>query len=94
MLLEYVWMEEFKILRISNTSIEILLFSKFYVWVKKIKIMKVKKKWMKKKEDMINVLLICVSLSSHSIDVPRAQTVFLEKDYKKRISISYLLEGN
>ena len=31
---------------------------------------------------------------SHPIDILRAQTVFLEENYKKRISISHLLEGN
>jgi len=41
-------MEKFKILRnfnlrILNISIEILLFSKFCVWIKKIKIMRMKK---------------------------------------------------
>jgi len=49
---------------------------------------------MKKREDMIGVLIIRVHLRSHSIDVARAQTVFLEKECKKRISISHFLEGN
>ena len=43
---------------------------------------------------MIGVLVIRVSLRSDPIDVPRAQTVFLEEDGKKRISISHNLEGN
>jgi len=60
---------------------------------KKIKIMRVKKnEW--KKEDMVGVLVIRVPLHSHPIDVLRAQTLFLEEDCKKRISISHLLEEN
>jgi len=42
-------MEKFKILRISNTSIEILLFSKLCLDKKKIKIMRIKKMNEKKK---------------------------------------------
>jgi len=49
---------------------------------------------MKKKEDMVGVLVIRVSLSSHPIDILGVKAVFLEEDCKKRISISYLLEGN
>ena len=38
---------------------------------------------MKKKKNMVGVLVICVPLRSHPIDVPRAQTVFLEEeDYR------------
>ena len=37
---------------------------------------------------MIGVLVIRIPLHSHSIDVPRAQTVSLEEDCKKKISIS------
>jgi len=43
---------------------------------------------------MIGVLVIRVPLCSHPIDVLRVQTVFLEEESKKRISISHLLEGN
>jgi len=43
---------------------------------------------------MIGVLVIRIPLRSDTIDVPQSHTVFLEEDYKKRISISYLLEGN
>ena len=43
---------------------------------------------------MIDVLVICIPLYLHPIDILRAKTVFLEKDCKKRISISYLLERN
>jgi len=49
---------------------------------------------MKKREDMIGMLVLRVPLRSHSIDVPRAQTVFCGEDCKKRILISHLLEGN
>ena len=47
--LECVWMREFKILRISNTSIEILIFLKCCVWIKKIKIVRVKENECKEK---------------------------------------------
>jgi len=43
---------------------------------------------------MIGVLVIRVPLCSHPIDILRAQTVFLEEDWKKRISISQLLKEN
>ena len=43
---------------------------------------------------MVGVLVIRVHLCSHLIDVLGAQTLFLEKDGKKKISIFYLLEGN
>ena len=44
---------------------------------------------------MIRVLVIRVLLCLDPIDIPQNQTVlFLEEDYKKRISISHLLEGN
>jgi len=43
---------------------------------------------------MVGVLVIRVSLYSHPIDILGAQTVFLEEDCKKIISISHLLEGN
>ena len=56
--------------------------------------MRVKKKRMKKRKDMIGVLVISILLRSHLIDVPRAHTVFLEEDCKKKISISHILEGN
>ena len=46
---------------------------------------------MKKREDIIGGLVIRVSLCSHPIDILGSQTVFLEEDCKKRISISYLL---
>jgi len=36
----------------------------------------------------------CSSMFSGLIDVPQSQTMFLEEDGKKRISISHLLEGN
>ena len=49
---------------------------------------------MKKREDMVGVLVTRVPLCSHLIDILGAQTVFLEKDCKKRMSISHLLEGN
>ena len=48
----------------------------------------------KKREDIVGVLVIRVPLCSHPINILGVQTVFLEKDYKKRISISHLLEGN
>ena len=47
-----------------------------------------------KKKDMVGVLVICISLCSHPIDILGAQMVFLEQDGKKRISISHLLKGN
>jgi len=44
---------------------------------------------------MVGVLVIrVVPLCSHPIDILGAQTVFLEEDDKKRISISHILEGN
>ena len=46
-----------------------------------------------KKKDMVDMLIIRVPLYSHSIDIVRAETVFLE-DGKKKISISHILEGN
>ena len=49
---------------------------------------------MKKRKNMICVLVIRVPLRSDSIDVPQSHTVFLEEDCKKRILISHLLEGN
>jgi len=42
-------MREFKILRISNTSIEILLFLKFCIWIKKSKIVRAKENECKEK---------------------------------------------
>jgi len=48
----------------------------------------------KKRENIIGVLVIHIPLCSHPIDILGAQTVFLEKDRKKRISISHILEGN
>ena len=57
--------------------------------------MRMKKMNEKKREDMIDVLVIRVPLCSHHlIDILGAQTVFLEEDCKKRISISHFLEGN
>ena len=56
--------------------------------------MRMKKMNEKKREDMIGMLVIRVPLCSHPIDILGAQTVFLEEDYKKRISIYHLLEGN
>ena len=61
---------------------------------KKLKIMRKKKMNEKKRENMISVLVIRVPLCSHPIDILGSQTVFLEEDCKKRISISHLLEGN
>ena len=49
---------------------------------------------MKKRKDMIGVLVIRVPLCSHSIDILRTQTVFLEENCNKRISIFHLLKGN
>jgi len=49
---------------------------------------------MKKRKNMICVLVIRVPLRSDPIDVPQSHTVFLEEDCKKRILISHLLEGN
>ena len=43
---------------------------------------------------MIGVLVIRVSLRLDPIDVPQSYAVFLEEDFKKRISISHILEGN
>jgi len=43
---------------------------------------------------MIGVLVIRVPLCSHPINILKVQTVFLEEDYKKKISISHLLEEN
>jgi len=49
----------------------------------------------KKREDMVGVLVIhVVPLCSHLIDILGAQTMFLEEDGKKKISISHILEGN
>jgi len=48
----------------------------------------------KERENIIGVLVIRVSLYSHPIDILGVQTMFLEEDYKKKISISHLLEGN
>jgi len=48
----------------------------------------------KKRKNMIGVLVIYVPLCSDPIDVPQSHMVFLEKDCKKRISISHLLKGN
>jgi len=56
--------------------------------------MRVKRNEWKKEEDMIGVLVIRVPLHSHPVYVPRAQTVFLEEDSKKWISISHLLKEN
>ena len=56
--------------------------------------MRWKNEW-KKREDMIDVLVIRVPpLCSHSIDILRVKIIFLEEDCKKRISISHLLERN
>jgi len=49
---------------------------------------------MKKKRRYGCVLVIRVPLCLHPIDILGAQTVFIEEDCKKRISISHLLEGN
>ena len=49
---------------------------------------------MKKRKDMIGVLVIRVPLRSDPIDVPQSHTVFLEEDCKKRILVSHLLERN
>ena len=49
---------------------------------------------MRKREDMVGVLVIFVSVCSHSIDIYGAKTVFLEKDCKKRILISHILKEN
>jgi len=43
---------------------------------------------------MFGVLVIHVSLRLDLIDGPQSHTVFLEKDGKKRISISNLFEKN
>jgi len=43
---------------------------------------------------MISVLVIRVPLRSDPINVPQSYTMFLEEDFKKRISIFHLLEGN
>ena len=51
--------------------------------------MRVKKMNEKKREHVVDVLVIRISLHSHLIDVTRAQRVFLEKEYKKRILISH-----
>jgi len=48
----------------------------------------------KKRKYMIGVLVIRVPLRSDPIDVPQSHTVFLEEDFKKRISIFHLLEEN
>jgi len=49
---------------------------------------------MKKRENIVGMLVICVPLCSHPIDILGVQAMFLEEDWKKRISISHLLEGN
>ena len=49
---------------------------------------------MKKREDKIGLLVIRVVLRSHPIDVALAQTMFAEKDGKKRISTFHFLKGN
>ena len=43
------------LIRISNTSIEILIFSKFCVWIKKLKLWGWKKMNAKRREDMVGV---------------------------------------
>ena len=43
---------------------------------------------------MIGVLVRRVPLYLHPIDILGVRTVCLEKDSKKRISISHLVEGN
>ena len=48
----------------------------------------------KKRKKMVGVLVMRIPQCSHPINILGAQTVFLEKDCKKRISISHLLEGN
>ena len=63
------------------------------MWIKKLKLWGWKK-WMKKREDMIGMLIIRVTLCSYPIDILGAQTVFVEEDCKKIISISHLWEGN
>ena len=55
--------------------------------------MRVKKMNEKKRYDWC-ASYTCFSTFSGPIDVPQSQTVFLEEDGKKRISISHLLEGN
>jgi len=52
------------------------------------------KKKRKKRKNMIGVLVIRVPLRSDPIDVTQSHAVFLEEDFKKRISIFHLLEGN
>jgi len=47
-----------------------------------------------KRKDMISVLVIRVPLCSDSIDVPQSHKMFLEEEFKKRISIFHLLEEN
>ena len=71
-------MEKFKILKNFKYLIKILLFSKFCVWIKKIKIMRMKKMNEKQREDVVCVLVIRVSLCSHPIDILGAQTMFFE----------------
>ena len=47
--------------------------------------MRVKKRMStKRREDMIDVLVIRVSLCPHPINVPRAQTLFLEEEHHRR----------
>ena len=48
---------------------------------------------MKKRKNMVDVLVIRVPLCSHPIDVVEVQTVFIG-DCKKKISISHLLKEN
>ena len=38
---------------------------------------------MKKREDMVGVLVICVPLCSHPIDVLGGETVFLNKNIRR-----------
>jgi len=48
----------------------------------------------KERKDMIVLLVMRVPLCSDPIDIPQSHTLFLGEDFKKRISISHLLEGN
>jgi len=49
----------------------------------------------KKRENMVGVLVICVPLCSHPIDILGVHAVFLREHRKQRISISHhLLEEN
>jgi len=50
---------------------------------------------MKKREDIIGVLVIrAVPLCSYPINILGVQTMFLEEDDKKKISISHNLKEN